>query len=107
MEFLRLANCCLSRLERLKLTVTAGALAYIDRIHVQFLSRHPTIQGLVWVYTLKRLSMDISLASATSPFRRKIKCFATGGRPGRNLMVERLAGELSAQRDGSAQGLVN
>src|SRR6266576_2840775 len=37
MEFPRLANCLLLRPKRLKLTLTAGAPAHIDRIHVQFL----------------------------------------------------------------------
>ena len=94
MEFHRLANCRLPRLKRLKLTLTAGAPAHIDRIHVEFLSHHPTIQDLVWfpigndlalppgfLPNLKRLSTDVSLAEALyssdmpdPSVRRTIEC---------------------------------
>lgn len=94
MEFPRLANCRFPRLKRLKLTLTTGAPAHIDSIHVQFLSLHPTIQDLVWypigndltlppafLPNLKRLSTDVSFAQAlyaNNPpdptSRRSIEC---------------------------------
>ena len=94
MEFPRLANCRLPRLKRLRLTLTAGAPAHIDRIHIEFLSHHPTIQDLVWfpigndltlppgfLPNLKRLSTDVSLTEALyandmpdPTIRRTIEC---------------------------------
>ncbi len=94
MEFTRLANCRLPRLKRLRLTLTAGSPAHIDRIHVQFLSHHQTIQDLVWfpigndlalppgfLPNLKRLNTDVSLTEALyandmpdPTIRRSIEC---------------------------------
>ncbi|KAK2462256.1 hypothetical protein APHAL10511_005752 [Amanita phalloides] len=94
MEFSRLANCRFPRLKRLKLTLTAGAPIFIDRIHIQFLSLHPTIEDLVWypigndmallpgiLPRLKRLSTDVPFAQAlyANPLpdpslRRSIEC---------------------------------
>ncbi|KAF8624032.1 hypothetical protein AX17_007238 [Amanita inopinata Kibby_2008] len=48
MEFTRLAFCSLPRLKRFKLTLTSGAPILIDRIHIQFLAQHPTIEELEW-----------------------------------------------------------
>ncbi|KAF8633066.1 hypothetical protein AX14_010778 [Amanita brunnescens Koide BX004] len=55
---------------QLKLTLTAGALTHIDRIHIQFLSHHPTIQDLVWFLIGKSSRAAQTSLFAEAPHQR-------------------------------------